>query len=529
MTFCKEGFVRHTRIGFHFLPIVPLLLIFLPLAFSQTTPAGGNQGPAFQSQSVIRATSRLVVVDLVATSEHGAVTDLKQEDFTVLEDGVPQALTAFSFQRPAAHAQATAGLQNGVVTNAPAYRNASSFNIILLDAINTDFSSHAYAQDMLAKYLDSNPEIQPTAVFALDARLVMLHDFTTDAKALREVVGSFRPQGPAHIADVYSAASPFSRRGSFQVTQLGRDVTLQAMRFIARAMAGFPGRKNLIWISEGFPFNLFPDMTAADGVMVIDDYSRLVEKIADELMNAQIALYPIDAAGVTVNDRFSAHTAMISMAERTGGKTFYNRNDIETGVRTSIDDGAIYYSLAYVPKNRVWDKKFRKISVNVSRPGVKLQYREGYYAMAPENNDNAEAVSSSFSNALTLDTPSAAGVLFQAAVLPPSEKTQHKVIVNFGIDPHTIAFEKKGDDLEHGSVSCVVWAYANGKKGEPVRSEGPTLNAGLKQAEYQQMMKSYFPCQRSLTLKAGSYTLRLGVIDRTTNLMGTATASVSVP
>jgi hypothetical protein len=232
---------------------------------------------------------------------------------------------------------------------------------------------------------------------------------------------------------------------------------------------------------------------------------------------------------VTDNDRLSAHTAMISMAQRTGGKTFYNRNDIETGVRTSIDDGSTYYSISYYPQNRTWDNKFRKIQVKVTRPGVKLQYREGYYAQAPNIEYNAEAVAASFSNALVPDAPASAGVLFQAAVIPPSEKTQNKVVVNFGIDPHTVAFEKKSDGLEHASISCVVWAYANVKKNDPVRAEGPSLNAALKPDEYAKLMKSYFPCQKTLSLKPGAYTLRLGVVDRTTSLIGTATASVTVP
>jgi hypothetical protein len=132
------------------------------------------------------------------------------------------------------------------------------------------------------------------------------------------------------------------------------------------------------------------------------------------------------------------------------------------------------------------------------------------------------------SNALVPDGPTATGVLFQAGVNPPSEKTQNRVVVNFGIDPHTIAFQKRSDDLQHASVSCVVWAYPAGKKTDPVRAEGPALNAALKPAEFEQLMKSYFPCQKTLTLKPGVYNLRLGVVDRTTNLIGTLNTTVTV-
>lgn len=514
---------------FVWLPFLCLSLVCFAQSSGANPQSGGQEG-VYPSQSVIRATTRLVVVDLVATGADGKpVTDLKEGDLTVLEEGVPQKISAFSFQHPAPHAAAAQHLQPGVITNAPRFGAASSWNIILLDAINTDFSSHAYAQDMLAKYLGTSPEIQPTAVFALDSRLVLLHDFTTDSAVLREVVDKFKPQGPTHIPDVYAAASPFTRQGSYQTTPQGRNITYQAMHSIALSMSGYPGRKNLIWISEGFPISLFPSINPGDETVLIEDFSPLAEKIADELMNSQIALYTIDAAGVTVNDRFSAHTAMISMSERTGGKTFYNRNDIETGVRVSIDDGSTYYSLSYYPQNRVWDNKFRRIEVKVSRPGIKLQYRQGYFAPSPEIKESPESISRVVSNALLPDAPASSGVVFQAAVVPPSEKTGNKVVVNFGVDPHTVAFARRSDDLEHASISCIVWAYAKGKKTDPVRGEGGAFDANLKPDEYQQMMKSYFPCQRAVQLKPGDYTLKLGVLDRTTNLMGTTTTSVTVP
>jgi VWFA-related protein len=512
-------------------PVAGALLFLLPAAVcSQTSSPPSQSGRVYESQSVLRATTRLVIVDVVADNGRGTpITDLKAEDFIVLEDGQPQRVIDFSFRRPSTIAQAPRQLPPNVVSNAPRYSAASSLNIILLDAINTDFSNRAYAQDMLIKYLESGPVIQPTAAFALEGKLTLLQDFTTDAKKLAEVIAHFNPQGPSHIPDVYAAASPFSRRGSFQPSGQGRQVTFNAMRFLAHALAGYPGRKNLIWLSEGFPLNLFPETLMADGTMVIEDYTPEVEKIADELMEAQVALYPIDAAGVSINDRFPARTAMVSMAERTGGKTFFNRNDLDMGVRTSIDDGSTYYTLEYYPESKKWDGKFRKIEVKVNRPGVRLQYRRGYYALGPNltGAENDNEVSRNFSQALVLDAPVSTGVLFQAGIMTPTDKTQNKYVVNFAIDPHTLVFERKDDGLMHAAVSCVVWAYHG--KGDPIRSEGGLVKADLKPEVYEQVMKSYFPCKRPIELSRGDYTLRLGVIDRGTNLIGTTSLKIAVP
>ncbi len=494
-------------------------------AIQQPTQLSAQRSPA-QTTPVLRTTTRLVILDVVAVNEKGEpITELTADDFTVLEDGKPQKISDFSFHRPGATAAPVRQLAPGVVSNAPQFAPGSCLNVILLDAINTDFSDHAYAQDMLDKYLESNPSLQPTAVFALEGKLTMLHDFTTDPKVLRDVVSHFKPQGPEHIPDVYTAASPFQVRGSFKAGPHAREVTQNSMLFLAHTLASYPGRKNLLWLSDGFPINLFPDFTAGDQVMVVEDYSPMAERIADELMNAQVALYPIDAAGVSMNDRFPAHTAMEGMAERTGGKTFFNRNDIDMGVRTSLDDGATYYTIDYYPQNRVWDRKFRRIELKLNRPKAQLRYRQGYYALGPSNDDGS-SISETLGRAMDRDAPSSAAVLFQAGVIPPTNQTQGKTVVNFGIDPHTLTFAKEADDLQHASVRCIVWAYPN--KGEPVRAEGQS-NAALKADVYQQVMQSYYPCHGSLALKSGRYTLRLGVLDETSNLIGTTTTQVSIP
>jgi VWFA-related protein len=466
-----------------------------------------------------------VVLDVVATNEKGqAITDLKAGDFTVLENGQPQEVIDFSFHTPGQITRSTT--QPNVITNAPQFRGQSCLNVILLDAINTDFSSTAYAQDMLVKYLGSSPTIQPTAVYALEGNLKLLHDFTTDTQTLRDVLSHYKSLAPTHLPTIEAAASPFGHRGSFQPVPQGRTAAFYAMSFLAENLAAYPGRKNLIWVSEGFPLNLFPDALMGDGVMIIEDFSPIMEKIADDLMAAQVAVYPISAAGVSMNSQFPAHSAMAGLAERTGGKTFFNRNDIDTGVRTSLDDGATYYTLEYYPSNKNWDQKFRHIQVKTSRSGLKLQHRDGYYAISPNARYGESVVTHQFSDALSIMAPAATAVSFQAAVVPPSDKTQNKVVVNFGIDPHTLSFQRGPDDLQHASISCVVWAYPS--KGDPIRAEGQT-SAALKPDVFQQVMSSYLPCSRSLSLKPGSYTLRLGVLDNNSSLIGTTSTQVSVP
>src|ERR1700727_974851 len=74
-----------------------------PASPQAVAPAQTNEkdhAPVYESATVLKSITRLVVVDVVATDKSGAVTDLKRDDFTVLEDGKEQKLRVFNFQQP---------------------------------------------------------------------------------------------------------------------------------------------------------------------------------------------------------------------------------------------------------------------------------------------------------------------------------------------------------------------------------------------------------------------------------------------
>ncbi|HEY7403254.1 MAG TPA: VWA domain-containing protein [Candidatus Angelobacter sp.] len=517
-------------------------------------PPQATPSLVYQTSTVLRATTRLVVVDMVATDDKGQpLSNIKTEDLTVLEDGKPQKITGLAFHKGTTATQTTASTIAGGFSNAPQYLNVSSMNVILLDALNGDFAGHAYGRDELIKFLDKQPLTQPTALYALEEKLTLLHDFTMDAKDLKAVVQDYKPKGQVHVQDVYAAASPFAARGSdTNTTVRSMDITVAALNSLAQALAGYPGRKNLIWVSEGFPITLYPEVIYDEAAPYCNpacgnpnnltmaqmqgfksgqgqDFDAAVEKVANALMNAQIAVYPIDAAGLKKDNHLNTINTMRSLADRTGGKAFYNSNNVELGISTSLDDGSTYYTLEYYPDNKTWDGKFRIIQIK-GPSGVRLRYRQGYYALDPgaqPGKDAEKTLARNFSDALSLDSPGATAVVFHAGVTPPSAKTP-QVTVSFNIDPHTIAFQRKEDGLEHAIVSCAVAAYS--EKGSLVKQEMATYTAAMKADEFEKMMKGQqFPCKRTIDLKPGSYNLTLGVLDRNSRLIGTTTAWVKVP
>jgi VWFA-related protein len=539
-------------ISFRALTLSLITLCFFPVAYSQSSTANQPQD-VMHSDQTLRTNTRLVVVDVVVTDSKGQpVPDLKPADFTLLEDGKPQKISGFNFEHPggAPAPTAQAQLPPSVVTNAPKFQS-NSLNVILFDTVNGDFAEHAYARDQLLKFLNTAELGRPVAIFALQTQLKLLHDFTTDNKSLSAVVAKYRPPAQTiNSESIESRASAFSTRGDYHTSERGIETTLNQLNALAKVLAGYPGRKNLIWLSESFPLVLFPESmnqlnmsqeslkNSGEGqssqqnlqtAAPFKNYGALVKKVSDALMAAQVAVYPVDAGAVGKNDHLASQHTMETMAESTGGKAFKNSNDLVLGLRTSIDDGSTYYTLTYYPENKKWDGLFRTIQVKSSRSNVSMRYREGYYALDPEkiNKENSDAVAENFSRLLELDAPSATQIVFQAQVQPPSDKSK-KVTVTFHIDPRTLAFEQKDGGMEFARLSCTVWAYGKDKD-KPTMSSG-TVTANLKANEYQQVVQQRFlPCDRQLDLKPGTYALRMGVLDRATNKMGTASAQVVVP
>ena len=527
------------------------LTFCFPGAHSQTSNANQPQD-VMHSDQTLRTNTRLVVVDLVATDNKGQpVLDLKASDFTLFEDGKQQKISGFNFEHAGGSLTHTAQIQlpPSVVTNAPTFQS-NSLNVILFDAANGDFTEQVYARDQLLKFLNGAPLDRPVAIYAMQSQLKLLHDFTTDNKSLSAAVAKYRPAAKLNNSEsMESRASAFSTRGDYHTSERDIENTLNQLNVLSKILAGYPGRKNLIWLSESFPLTLFPETVNQLNMGQQDlrnagtpgtnqnlqtsapfkTYAALIKKVSDSLMAAQVAVYPVDAGAVGKDDHLASQHTMDNMAESTGGKSFKNSNDLALGLRSGVEDGSTYYTLTYYPENKNWDGQFRRIQVKSDRGNMSLRYREGYYAVDPEkiNKEDSDAVAENFSRLLELDTPAATQVIFQAQVLPPTEKSK-KVVVTFHVDPRTLAFEKKDGGMEFARLSCTAWAYGKDKDKPTLASK--TVSANLKASEYQQVLQQRFlPCDSQLDLKPGTYALRLGVLDRTTNKIGTASAQVVVP
>jgi VWFA-related protein len=592
-----------------------LALAVVPLAQQTPSPAGEAPATAAAPQAsaqpqpksqgtatVLKIKTRLVIVDVIALDHKGVpVTDLEAKDFTLTEEGKEQTIRSFSFQQPSqAPGQPAAlvpiTLSANRITNMPRFKTSSTLNVLLIDGINVSNVNQKYTREEMLKFLAKLPAGQPLAVYAMGAKLRMLQDFTVDPSLLKAAVKKAKDnalgvrQESSNAADLPPGLIEQMPDGMLQqVLRFGQEqsinqmdervrLTLEQLGALSRNLAGYPGRKNLIWLSEAFPDYIVPEHTdigkattiATEQQSVIHSYQAQIDHTADLLSNAQVAVYPVDAGTLVNRDVYSSlsnsdsngnylgrsalggtrqgrgsaqaseisraseavmasHSTMNSIADQTGGKAFYNTNNLEKAIRESMDDGSTYYTLGYYPENKDWDGRFRKIAIKINRPGIKLHYRQGFFAVEPTApaKQDPKILAIDIGSALDINNPISTALPFQAVVIPASPQNGNKVQINFGIDPHAIGFELKADGLQNASVDCGVRVYS--KSGNAVNTQGNTFNAALAPEQYQKVMKMIFPCNQTLELPPGEYFLRLAVRDKNNGLIGTANGSTTVP
>jgi hypothetical protein len=185
----------------------------------------------------------------------------------------------------------------------------------------------------------------------------------------------------------------------------------QNLLSLARYLASYPGRKNLIYFTSGTSgSNAFPDST---------EFVRDAKGITDTLKLSRVAIYTIDASGLSpvgpgalqrlngngvptgmdpgVDNRMHNGAQMQDMATATGGRAYYNVNGFKDIVAEIVNTGTHYYTLSYNPTNANWNGAFRTIKVHTTyqpdhanvllKAGEMLLgqdpwllYRTGYYA-----------------------------------------------------------------------------------------------------------------------------------------------------
>src|SRR6202011_913907 len=161
--------------------------------------------------------------------------------------------------------------------------------------------------------------------------------------------------------------------------------------------------------------------------------------------------------GATLNRessvRFLTQDSMENLAQQTGGKVCMNNNDLSECVKRAIDDSSSYYELSYYPTDKNWQGEFRRTSVKISRSGVQLSFREGYFAREADatiSAKDAKDTDTHLSQAACNDFLTATSILVEASAMPPDQPGQTKYFVL--IDPNALSFGPLDDGVRNAQI-----------------------------------------------------------------------------
>lgn len=400
--------------------IAPLLLVLFAQVDAQDAPDA--QDVTFSSSA------NLVVIDANVRDKSGKVIpDLKQGDFTVLEDGKPQKISVFEFQKlegdtslpeiPAVKPVT----QTAAATPVPAAKPAAPkpaapaqpiirYQDRRLIAMLFDFSTMAVpeqnrVQQEALKFV--REQLKPNDVVlimsASTGPVKIIQDFTTDRDRLEEVIKGFTIGAGSELAGVAGNGgddtSGEDNGGAFNADEtefniFNTDKQLATIATASKLLAAFPEKKALIYFSSGITQSGF-------------DNQASLEAATNQAKRANVNIYPIDARGLVATaplgdaskagqrgtagltgsgmqsqrDSFnSSQETLSTLAMDTGGKLFVDDNDLSLGMSKARDDISSYYIIGYYSTNVKMDGKYRRVQIKLNEKlDAKIDYRSGYF------------------------------------------------------------------------------------------------------------------------------------------------------
>jgi VWFA-related protein len=353
---------------------------------------------AAQSQPdyTIRVRSELTQISVVIKDRNGTpVRGLSFSDFTLLENGRAQMLTAVDFQSIGAVTRSNAnGISRPIrlpLLTSPESVAAVAWQDLRLVVLYFDLTS--LETDDLARslraarqYIEGLGPADRIAVVSLDSRLRVQQDFTADPGALMQALDRVRVAGQATVA------SPSGENDAPEEPRSEEDRRLLALRILAARLENVSLKKSIVLFAHA-------------GGGSPEDLAMLTSTL-NQTVRAGITIYTVDAAGLVAAPPLgdatrpsSAGIAVLSgqavaaqraqalrsqdmlyaLARGTGGQAFFDTNDLGGPFRALEEDTREYYLLSY-RSSAPRDGKFHTVRVNVNRPRVILRHQVGYYA-----------------------------------------------------------------------------------------------------------------------------------------------------
>lgn len=562
---------------------LPMTLVFAAYVSANTIGLWQSQTKPTDQDDPVRLRTELVQVQVVVTDKQGRVIeDLKRNDFELLEQGRPQEVSFFSLERVGV--QPIRPGEEPVATRPPtpeAEAAKPSRSIVLFfDTPHLSGPSLIRSRLSMKQFIDEHVTDRDTVVVAASSGVfgifqnaarnrLALHrlieritDFDTSGRSnFTPYLAAMVKQGDTaafelaaqilaeelRIDLVFARAMVRGRASEvLEIASYKRQSTLSVLSAVAERVTGMSGQRLLILLSDGFTmrdFNGAPD-------------TGHVQSAVSKAVRAGVIIYSIDVKGLEVGAEFDASrrgvtggSAMIArlssymntsakdrqdginaLAQDTGGKAFFNTNDLKGAVQKAVDLNRTYYALAYYPPDDKGTKEFRRITVRIkSHPEYDVRAQKGYLASDLKKAKEKELAQSPQQRLFTeIAKPLPAsdiGVSASADYLEVGTDGE-QVSLQALIDGTDLSYrEQNGQLLLELEMAAVVYD----RTGKPVKTLTETIRGSLSPQQVDEAKRMGFHYSKRIALKPGLYNVRLGLREVGTDRIGTAATWLEVP
>ncbi|MGA2048366.1 MAG: VWA domain-containing protein [Terracidiphilus sp.] len=517
----------------------------------------GQVSTTQQGGFVLKMNGELVLTNVVARDARTGevVQGLTQNDFSIYENGKQQHIETFDFEsvdKATPLNEATvSGLAAGgkgnkavVVAKPEELRN---HRLIVMFFDLTSMQPEDLDRCVLAAQTFLKEKMQPAdlvALVSLGDTLKVDQDFTADKNALINEVAVYNgtegqgfAQGATANSNQVEDTTGYTPDES-EYNDINTDRELFALRAVAKSLEKITEKKSLLYFSGGI---------SRDG---IENQASLRQAI-NSAVRANLAIYSVDTRGLQVisaladastgslrgtgaysgaalgnnlQANFASQEVMGTLSKDTGGKAFFDSNDFAPAFAQVERDTSAYYAIGFRSTNPLRDGRYRKLTFKINKPGVKLEYRPGYYAPADFKHSGQEDRERDLEEQLASDLPATDMAVYLDAMYFRLDENRFFVPVSLIVPGSQIPFVNGGDKDKAtlDIIGSVIDEFKRpiGHARETVKLNlDPTLQARQKNIQY----------TTSFNLPPGKYQMKFVVRENQTGRMGSFEADITLP
>ncbi len=337
---------------------------FLVVTFLCTAAASVQQhNPAAQPAN------HTICLDVVVTAKSGPpVTDIQQQDLTLLDNDAPQTITSFA---------AVSG------------RQAPMEVVLVIDAVNTAYQTVAFERSQIDSFLQAEgghlAHPLALAIFTDKGTEILGGEFSSDGNALsaaldREDVG---------LRSIQRSSGYYGATERLQLS-------LQALNQLVAGESGRPGRKVILWVSPGWPLLSGPN-TLLDAKQQQQIFGDIVN-ISAKLREARVTMYSINPLGTSESlSQASYYKEFLKgvskpgqvnvgnlglqvLAIQSGGLALDLSNNLAGSLQECLADAVPYYEISFNSAPAERPNEYHRLEIKLAKPGLTARTRQGYYA-----------------------------------------------------------------------------------------------------------------------------------------------------